>query len=52
MYLRDMGLPRRVAAYVLEPGPKDLNFLMSEDDGRAHGIELTKLSIREFVPLP
>ena len=52
IYLRYMGLPRRVAAYVLEPGPKELNFLMSEDDGRAHGIELTKISIREFIPLP
>jgi len=51
-YLKEMGLPDRVAIYVLEPGPKELNFLMSETDARAHGIELTKLPIREFVPLP
>jgi hypothetical protein len=44
-----MGLPDDFAPYVLEPGPKELNFLMNELDGRAHGIELTKLTL---IPLP
>jgi hypothetical protein len=51
-YLKRVNLPDRVAAYVLEAGPDQLNLLLSDDDGRTHGIELTKLPIREFIPLP
>jgi hypothetical protein len=52
IYVRRMGLPDNVAVYILEPDPKHLNLLFSEADGKAHGIELTKLPIREFIPLP
>jgi len=52
VYLRRMGLADHAVAYVLTPGYKELNLLTNEADAKAHGIELTKLQIREFVPLP
>jgi hypothetical protein len=51
-YVRHLGLSDATAAYVLATDPKDLTFMTNELDGKAHGIQLTRLPIPAYQPLP
>jgi hypothetical protein len=51
-YFTSMGVSEKGAAYLLAPRPWEMNYIVNERDGEAHGIKLIRMSIPEHVPLP